>query len=83
MPRPGDIVTVEVTAAASFHLIADSVDGRALNIRRTPAGDAWDRAEAASCAVPSETPRGSSVSLGLPTLRVVTAPIYDITDGLR
>jgi tRNA-2-methylthio-N6-dimethylallyladenosine synthase len=86
VPRPGDVVTLEITRAASFHLIADSIDGAALDIRRTRAGDAWDRAQAASCAVPSaparvgEPPR---VSLGLPTLRVSTTPIYDESDGLR
>ncbi len=74
-PRPGDIVTVEVTRAAPFHLIADSFDGAPLRVRRTRAGDAWDRAEAQSCAAPSAgTPR---VSLGVPTLRAATQPVYD------
>ncbi|WEO78643.1 tRNA (N6-isopentenyl adenosine(37)-C2)-methylthiotransferase MiaB [Cryobacterium sp. SO2] len=71
LPRPGDMVTVTVTQAAPFHLIADSLDGTPLRIRRTIAGDAWDRAQAESCGVP--TPAGSTsgaVSLGLPTLRV-------------
>jgi len=71
LPRPGDMVTVTVTQAAPFHLIADSLDGAPLRIRRTVAGDAWDRQEAESCGVP--TPAGSTggaVSLGLPTLRV-------------
>jgi tRNA-2-methylthio-N6-dimethylallyladenosine synthase len=97
LPRPGDVVTVTVTQAAPFHLIADSVDGAPLVIRRTSAGEAWDRAEAASCAVP--VPAGSvaasgtgRVSLGLPTLRigepltspgVGTMPIYDPSDGQR
>ncbi|MET0991522.1 MAG: tRNA (N6-isopentenyl adenosine(37)-C2)-methylthiotransferase MiaB, partial [Lacisediminihabitans sp.] len=54
-------------------------------IRRTRAGDAWDRAEAASCEVPSSTPSAEPgrVSLGLPTLRVATIPIYDTSDGMR
>ncbi len=84
IPRPGDIVSVEITQAASFHLVADSIDGAPLAIRRTRAGDAWDRAEAASCAVPV-APSGatSGVSLGLPTLRVATTPIYDLSDGQR
>jgi tRNA-2-methylthio-N6-dimethylallyladenosine synthase len=82
IPRPGDAVTLEVTRAASFHLIADSVDGAPLDIRRTRAGDAWDRSEAESCAVPSAA-AGRGVSLGLPTLRVATTPIYDTSDGLR
>ena len=96
LPRPGDVVTVAITHAAPFHLLADSVDDTPLVIRRTRAGDAWDRAEAESCAVPAVG--GSSaagrVSLGLPTLRARTAeplvapgvgtmPIYDPTDAQR
>jgi tRNA-2-methylthio-N6-dimethylallyladenosine synthase len=71
-PRPGDIVNVVVSQAAPFHLIADSPDGAPLDLRRTAAGDAWDRAEAASCAVPEPVAgaRGR-VSLGLPTLRTL------------
>ena len=72
VPRPGDVVTVVVTHAAPFHLLADAPDGAAMRIRRTRAGDAWDRTQAESCALP--TPAGESgqpraVSLGLPTLR--------------
>ena len=99
MPRPGDVVTVRVSQAAPHYLIADASDGAPLRIRRTRAGEAWDRAEADSCAVPAhsgaagatQAPAGP-VSLGLPTLRtrepltspgVGTMPIYDPTDGLR
>ena len=95
-PRPGDIVTVTVSQAAPFHLIADSPDGAPLAIRRTRAGDAWDRAETDSCAVPTGTVATGTaatnaaatgapgrVSLGLPTLRVATTPIYDLGDGQR
>ncbi|TFC00432.1 tRNA (N6-isopentenyl adenosine(37)-C2)-methylthiotransferase MiaB [Cryobacterium adonitolivorans] len=71
LPRPGDMVTVTVTQAAPFHLIADSVDQAPLRIRRTIAGDAWDREQAESCGVPASAgTTGSAVSLGLPTLRV-------------
>jgi tRNA-2-methylthio-N6-dimethylallyladenosine synthase len=73
IPRPGDVVTVTVTQAAPFHLIADSADGAPLRIRRTRAGDAWDRAEAESCAVPAqgaESGQPGRVSLGLPLLRI-------------
>jgi len=71
VPRPGDVVTVEVTRAAPYFLIADS-EGP-LRIRRTRAGDAWDRAEAESCGVPTPSTPGAAprpVSLGLPSLRV-------------
>jgi tRNA-2-methylthio-N6-dimethylallyladenosine synthase len=68
VPRPGDVVTVTVTASAPYHLLADSTDGAPLRIRRTRAGDAWERAEAESCAVGDE-PASGSVSLGLPGIR--------------
>ena len=73
IPRPGDIVSVIVTHAAPFHLLADS-DGSPLRIRRTRAGDAWDRTQTESCAVPAPADAATAgpraVSLGLPTLRV-------------
>ncbi len=92
IPRPGDLVTVTVTDAASFHLVADSVDGSPLKVRRTIAGDAWDRAEAESCGVPTVGGAGTGVggsaragatNLGLPSLRAATTPIYDVNDGER
>jgi tRNA-2-methylthio-N6-dimethylallyladenosine synthase len=97
VPRPGDIVTVTISQAAPFHLLADSTDGASLRIRRTRAGEAWDRADADSCAVPSHGGAASDsagrVSLGLPTmrlsdpspagLRIATIPIYDLSDGER
>ena len=90
-PRPGDVVTVTISDAKPFYLLADSQDGAPLRIRRTRAGDAWDRAEADSCAIPSHTDSApgaaqgpaARVSLGLPTLRVATIPIYDQSYGLR
>ncbi len=72
-PRPGDLVTTSITSAAAFHLIADH--DAPLVIRRTRAGDAWDRAEAASCGTPvtggsaTITSAGARVGLGLPTVR--------------
>lgn len=69
-PRPGDLVTVKVTEAAPYHLIADAVDPVQVSVRRTRAGDAWDLAQAASCGVPSSGQVGStSVSLGVPTVK--------------
>jgi tRNA-2-methylthio-N6-dimethylallyladenosine synthase len=72
LPRPGDLVTARVTDAGPFHLIADVSSAADVTVRRTRAGDAWDAALAASCAVPepgqaSDQPK--AVSLGLPTLR--------------
>jgi tRNA-2-methylthio-N6-dimethylallyladenosine synthase len=91
VPRPGDMVTVTVTQAAPFHLLADPIEGTSLRIRRTRAGDAWDRAQADSCGVPaapgSAPSAGGPVSLGLPSLRLrggaTTIPIYDLADGQR
>jgi tRNA-2-methylthio-N6-dimethylallyladenosine synthase len=94
-PRPGDVVTTTITDAKPFYLIADAAPGSEFSVRRTRAGDAWDAAEIASCAVPSSTSgaghagatagagTGARVSLGLPTLRVATTPIYDPADGQR
>jgi tRNA-2-methylthio-N6-dimethylallyladenosine synthase len=92
VPRPGDIVTVTISDAKPYYLLADSANGAPLKVRRTRAGDAWDRAQAESCAVPthpSTASRGAAtISLGLPTVRAsaptgATVPIYDIADGLR
>lgn len=55
VPRPGDLVTAEVTHAAPHHLVAD----RVLSLRRTRAGDC------------SEQPVDKSVLLGLPAMRPV------------
>lgn len=69
-PRPGDVVTVEVTSAAPFFLIADSPDVYA--VRPTRAGDAWDRRQAESCGVPAPVATGGapvSVGLGMPSMR--------------
>jgi tRNA-2-methylthio-N6-dimethylallyladenosine synthase len=69
VPRPGDVVSVVVTRATPHFLIAAPA-GPELPIRRTRAGDAWDRSEAESCAVPAPTPSGGrAVNIGLPTFR--------------
>jgi tRNA-2-methylthio-N6-dimethylallyladenosine synthase len=71
-PRPGDIVTAVVTHAAPFYLLADAPDGAPLRIRRTRAGDAWDRTQSESCAVPAPASESGgaprAVSLGLPAM---------------
>jgi tRNA-N(6)-(isopentenyl)adenosine-37 thiotransferase enzyme MiaB len=67
-PRPGDVVTVVVTRTAPHYLIAAPA-GDTLPVRRTRAGDAWDRAEAESCAVPAAPVDGAGrVNLGIPTI---------------
>ena len=56
VPRPGDIVTAEVTYAAPHHLVADKV----VALRRTRAGDAGEQAATASA---------PGVLLGMPSVR--------------
>ncbi|WP_436698197.1 tRNA (N6-isopentenyl adenosine(37)-C2)-methylthiotransferase MiaB [Nocardioides sp. BYT-33-1] len=65
-PRPGDMVTVEVTYAAPHHLVAD---GPVRALRRTRSGDAWERRTAEPVA-----PKG--VGLGMPSVGV-PAPLPD------
>jgi tRNA-2-methylthio-N6-dimethylallyladenosine synthase len=62
-PRPGDVVSIDVTHAAPHHLVADSgVDRGRYEVRRTRAGDAFERANNAPPAPPG-------VLLGMPALR--------------
>ena len=74
-PRPGDFVTVTVTEARPFFAIADP-GPEDYALRRSRAGDAWDRAQAESCGVPGPgAPDGTAPSasgatrLGMPTIR--------------
>lgn len=66
--RPGDIIATTVTQAKPYFLISDAP----YTVRRTPAGDAWDLAQAESCGVGAKTGAKNlgPTSLGLPTLRV-------------
>ena len=61
VPRPGDVVTAEVTHAAPHHLVAD----RVLAVRRTRAGDVGAAARA---------PQPVGVMLGLPTMPATLQP---------
>ncbi|MGN6301491.1 MAG: tRNA (N6-isopentenyl adenosine(37)-C2)-methylthiotransferase MiaB [Angustibacter sp.] len=74
VPRPGDMVSVQVTYGAPHHLVADgALDGGPYAVRRTRAGDAW-----ASRAVGEHAGRPGSdrrpVGLGLPSVGV-PAPV--------
>nr|WP_205834559.1 tRNA (N6-isopentenyl adenosine(37)-C2)-methylthiotransferase MiaB [Arthrobacter sp. SF27] len=72
-PRPGDLVTVAITEAAPFHLVADPDNAADYSVRRSRAGDAWDRSQAESCGVPSAGSASgakAAVSLGMPVLPV-------------
>ena len=64
IPRPGDVVTVKVTEAKPYFLVADSSEGSLFDVRRTRGGDAHDRRQLESCGAP--TPGASKISLGLP-----------------
>ena len=63
-PRPGDVVTVTVTDAKPYFLVADAAAGSGYSLRRTRGGDSHDRRELESCGAP--TPGSTKVSLGLP-----------------
>ncbi|WP_040163499.1 tRNA (N6-isopentenyl adenosine(37)-C2)-methylthiotransferase MiaB [Microbacterium gorillae] len=73
VPRPGDIVTLTVSRAAPHYLIADEPEGAPFRLRRTRAGDAWDRAQAESCGVPAPSNVSEDgkrvIGLGLPGMR--------------
>ena len=62
--RPGVIVEAEVTHAAPHHLVADRVFG----VRDTPAGDAWEARDAASCGTGGGAAEAGGVLLGMPTI---------------
>lgn len=71
VPRPGDMVRVQVTYAAPHHLVAD---GSTSELRRTRAGDAWEARQAGPAA-------GSGVMLGMPSIGRPTAPALQETPG--
>jgi tRNA-2-methylthio-N6-dimethylallyladenosine synthase len=67
VPRPGDVVTVEITYAAPHHLVSDIP---AVALRRTRAGDAWEsRSTSSHDHSTASGSAGAPVLLGLPTLR--------------
>ena len=71
-PRPGDIVTLGITRAAPHHLIADGLAGGAPRIRRTRAGDAWERGvrgETEHAHAHEHVAAAGPVLLGLPSVR--------------
>ncbi|HUQ00377.1 MAG TPA: tRNA (N6-isopentenyl adenosine(37)-C2)-methylthiotransferase MiaB [Aeromicrobium sp.] len=63
--RPGDMVEVEITAAAPHHLISDVAP---LSYRRTPAGDRWEASQG------QVDVRPGSVGLGMPSIGVPDPP---------
>jgi len=72
--RPGDVVRTVVTAAAPHHLMAD---GALLSVRRTPAGDAWERNAGRPSRVRpgAPDPRPGTVSLGIPRIGPARTPV--------
>ncbi len=65
--RPGDMVAVEITYAAPHHLVAD---GAIRSLRRTRAGDAWERRTSPGAGASSAS---VGVGLGMPTVGVPAA----------
>ena len=59
-PRPGDIVTCTITEAAPYHLLADE----GYSLRRTSAGDAYQRLEAEACATDAGSTGATTLTLG-------------------
>jgi tRNA-2-methylthio-N6-dimethylallyladenosine synthase len=72
LPRPGDMVTVEITYAAPHHLNADGPDGASAikNLRRTRSGDAWQARQEQ----PEGERRRAAVTLGMPAIGKPAAP---------
>jgi tRNA-2-methylthio-N6-dimethylallyladenosine synthase len=69
-PRPGDVVTAEVTYGAPHHLVADAaLTGGPFAVRRTRAGDAWERRRAAAQEPAVDGEARGGVLLGMPALR--------------
>ena len=66
-PRPGDLVTLEVTHGAPHHLVADSAPQGTYAVRRTRAGDAWAAREQARADREHGAP--GPVFLALPSVR--------------
>lgn len=58
-PRPGDIVSVEISRAAPYFLVADSLESSFYELRKTRGGDAFERSQAESCGT-------GKVNLGIP-----------------
>lgn len=72
-PRPGDMVRARVTHGAPHFLLADSpVQGGLFEVRRTRAGDAWERSrdEAELLVATEQAAAAGKVSLGIPSLRI-------------
>uniref|UniRef100_UPI003B3ADC02 MiaB/RimO family radical SAM methylthiotransferase n=1 Tax=Pseudactinotalea sp. TaxID=1926260 RepID=UPI003B3ADC02 len=73
-PRPGDMITAQVTRSAPHHLIADSgTQGGVFQLRRTRSGDAYENRAAARAQAESEaagTAAPQPIALGLPGIRV-------------
>jgi len=67
-PRPGDVVTVNVTYAAPHHLVADSgARGGTFAVRRTSGGDAWEATQKSpGPSQPSATRSSLDAPAGLP-----------------
>ena len=82
-PRPGDMVTVDVTHGAPSHMVADSgLSGGTYEVRTTRAGDVWDEVQGGehshgaggcgtACGTGGDAATGP-VSLGLPALRTAS-----------
>jgi tRNA-2-methylthio-N6-dimethylallyladenosine synthase len=58
-PRAGDVVIVEISRAAPYFLVADSLNSSPYELRKTRGGDAFERSQTESCGT-------GKVNLGIP-----------------
>ncbi len=69
--RPGDMVAVQITYAAPYHLVADSgIEGGTYAVRRTAGGAAWAALQDGGTPGAINKP---AVSLGMPSIGVPAA----------
>jgi tRNA-2-methylthio-N6-dimethylallyladenosine synthase len=70
LPRPGDLVSVEVTYGAPHHLVADAaLSAGPYRVRRTRAGDAWQQRQDSPEPTSAPSAGARPVALGLPSVR--------------
>jgi len=64
-PRPGDLVTVDVTYGAPHHLVADgALAGGTYEVRRTRAGEVWDAVQTGEHSHGSDSGCGDACGTG-------------------
>jgi tRNA-2-methylthio-N6-dimethylallyladenosine synthase len=78
-PRPGDMVTVQISYAAPHHLVAD---GPALGLRPTRAGDAWQVRQGRSAVAAPDAPAAGAAGLAAADARAPAAGRQPVLIGM-